>query len=93
MKNALVKTAFVFSVILLTIVFLMPAQSVLEYVLLDQRNADGTLRSVDRLLPGIIVLFFCIWAADRITGLLFSKTHLLDQRWSLMPSRRSRRSG
>ncbi len=87
MKKALLKTAFVFTVILLTIVFLMPAQSLLEYVLLDGRV------NVDRLLPGIIVLFFCIWAADRITGLLFCKTHLMDQRWSVLKSRRSRRSG
>jgi hypothetical protein len=85
MKNALLKTAFVFTVILLTIVFLMPAQSLLEYVLLDGRV------NVDRLLPGIIVLFFCIWAADRITGLLFCKTHLMDQRWSVLKSRHARR--
>ena len=92
MKNALLKTAFAITVILLMLLVLIPAQAVLEFVLpADGRRADGTYRAVDRLLPGIVVVFFCLWAADRITGLLFWKTHLCDERWSLLTSRRSRR--
>ncbi len=92
MKNLFLKTAFAFSVILLTLMLLIPAQSLLEYVLpADGRQPDGTYRTVDRLLPGIIVIVCCLAAADRITGQVFWKTHLSQERWSVLKSRRPRR--
>ena len=48
-------------------------------------------RSGDRLLPGIIVMVFCLWAADRIASLVFWKTHLSDERWSIWDNRHRRR--
>lgn len=94
MKNALLKTAFALSVILLTFVLLIPAQSLLEFVLpADGRFPDGTSRHVDRLLPGIIIVVLCLSAANRIAGHVFWKTHLSEERWSIMASRRQRRSG
>jgi hypothetical protein len=78
MKNALVKTAFIFTVIFLTAFFLLVAYAIGEFVFPEEH------RHFDTLLPGIICLFFCIWIADQITALVFSKTHLTDGRWSLL---------
>ena len=72
----LLKTAFVFVVILLTFVFLVPAQFVLEIFLPTGRG--------DRLLPGIIVIFFCLWAANRVGSYFFWATRLSDERWSVL---------
>jgi hypothetical protein len=94
MKNALLKTAFAFAVILLMLVFLMPAQAVLESVLpADGVYPDGTHHRVDRLLPGTLVVFGCLWLANRITGILFLKCGLSAERWSLFARPLSRRSG
>jgi hypothetical protein len=79
--KALLKTAFVLIVLLLTIVILVPAQLALELILPLERGGD-------RLLPGIVVGVSCMWVANRITPLLFWKTHLSDKRWSIWDSRR-----
>jgi hypothetical protein len=85
MTKALLKSAFVMIVIVLTIIFLIPAQVVLEFFWPTERG--------DRLLPGLIVVFACAWAANRLTSFLFWNTHLSDERWSLLGDRRRRRPG
>ncbi len=85
MAKALLKTVFVLIVLVLMIVIVVPAQLALDLILPLERGGD-------RLLPGIIVLFSCMWVANRITSLLFWKTRLSDERWSIMNSRRSPRS-
>jgi hypothetical protein len=82
--NALLKTAFVLIVMLLTIALIVPPMLALEILLPTERGGD-------RLLPGVIVAFACLWAADRITSLLFWKTHVSDERWSILDSRGWRR--
>ena len=86
MSRALLKTAFVMIVLVLMIIFLVPAQLALELILPHERGGD-------RMLPGILVLFACMWVANRITSLLFWKTQLSDERWSIFDDRRRRRSG
>jgi hypothetical protein len=93
MKNSLLKTAFAFIVILLMIVLLIPASFVRESIFPSGRGPDGLYRGGDGLLPGIVIVFCCLWVANRITGTLFWKAHLSDERWSLLTSRRSRRRG
>jgi hypothetical protein len=85
MTKALLKAAFVMIVIVLTLIFLIPAQFVLELVWPTGRG--------DRLLPGLIVIFACVWTANRLTSTLFWNTHLSDERWSLLHDRRRRRPG
>jgi hypothetical protein len=85
MTRALLKTAFALIVILLTIIFLIPAQLILEFFLPTGRG--------DRLLPGIIVIFSCVWAANRVTSLAFWHTHLSDERWSVLDRRQRRWPG
>ncbi len=86
MANALLKTAFVLIVLLLMIVILVPAQLALEITLPHERGGD-------RLLPGLIVVFCSLCIANRITSLVFWRTHLSDERLSIWDRRRSRRSG
>jgi hypothetical protein len=84
--TALLKTAFVMIVLFLMIVILVPAQLALDLILPLERGGN-------RLLPGIIVLIFCMSVANRITSLLFWKTHLSGERWSIFDHRRSHGSG
>jgi type III secretory pathway component EscU len=85
MTRAFLKAAFIVAVILLTFVFLLPGYMLLEFFLLTGRGDD-------RLLPGVIVIYFCIWTANRITSLLFWRMHLSYERWSVLNSRPARRS-
>jgi hypothetical protein len=91
MKRALLKTAFTVSVLVLTFAFLVPAQLLLEAILPIGYDAHGRLRSVDRLFPGILVIFACLMAANKITSFLFWSARLSDERWSIFATRRSRR--
>ena len=75
MKRLLLKTAFVVAVLFLTLVFLIPAQLLLEAIY--QRG--------DRLLAGTLVIVACLYAANRSVGFLFRWTGLSDQRWSISP--------
>ncbi len=79
MKNALLKTAFAFIVVLLTIVFLIPASIVRESIFPGGRGPDGLYRGGDGLLLGVMITFCCVWAANRIAGILFQKTRLSDE--------------
>ena len=85
MARPFLKTAFYLAVILLSFVFLLPGYMLLEFFL-------PTGRGGDRLLPGVVVIYFCIWTANRITSLLFWRMHLSDERWSVLSSRPARRS-
>jgi hypothetical protein len=93
MKKTLLKIAFNVSVIVLTIVFLIPASLLFDAVLPIGYDAQGRLRSVDRLFPGILVIFACLMAANRIASFLFLSTRLTDERWSILENRRRRRPG
>jgi hypothetical protein len=84
MARPFLKTAFYLAVILLTFVFLLPGYMLLEFFLPTGRG--------DRLLPGVVVIYFSIWTANRITSLLFWRMHLSDERWSVLSSRPARRS-
>ncbi len=85
MKKGLLKAAFVMVVIVLTIIFLIPAQFVLEFFWPTGRG--------DRLLPGLIVVLACVWAANRLSSILFWNMQLSDERWSLVDDRRRCRPG
>jgi hypothetical protein len=80
MKRLLLKTAFVFAIFLLTLVFLIPAQLLLETILPSGHGGD-------RLLPGLLVIFACLYAANRSVSFLFRRTGLSDKRWSLLARR------
>jgi hypothetical protein len=89
MKTALLKTAFVIVVLLLTIVFLVPTKLLVDAMIPTGRNGVGPHRNVDMLLPGVIEIFFCMYVANRITSYLFLRARLSDERWSfLTPDRR-----
>ena len=71
MKKALLKTAFAAIVIVLMIVLLIPGAAIpLDEVLPIGHDAQGRLRSVDRLFPGMLVIFACLIAANRIASFL-----------------------
>jgi hypothetical protein len=93
MKKAFLKTAFVAIVLVLMIVLLIPASLLLDSVLSIGHDAHGRLRSIDRLLPGILVIFACLMAANRIASFLFLSARLTDERWSIFEDRRRRRLG
>src|SRR3954447_7574362 len=93
MKKALLKTAFVAFAIVLMVAFLIPASLLLDAVLPIGYDAHGRLRSVDRLFPGILVIFACLMAANRITSFVFLSARLTDERWSIFEDRRRRRPG
>jgi hypothetical protein len=80
MRRLLLKTAFVVAVLLLWLVFLVPAIMVLETLLPSDRGGD-------RLLPGGLLVFACIYAANRIVSFLFRSMRLSDERWSLFARR------
>jgi len=92
MKKVLLKTASITSVIVFTIAFLIPATLLLDAVLPIGYDAHGRLRSIDRLFPGILVIFACLMAANRITSFHFVSAHLSDDRWTIFATRRSRRA-
>ena len=75
MKRILLKTAFVVAVLLLTLGFLVPSQLLLE----------ALYNGGDRLLPGLLVIVACLYAANRSVSLLFRWTGLSDRRWSIFP--------
>ena len=77
MKRLLLKTAFVVAVLFLTLAFLIPAQLLLETI----------LPRGDRLLAGILVVFACLYAANRGVSYLFRRTGLSNGRWSLLARR------
>lgn len=83
MKTAILRTLFHLAVFLLAIVFLMPGYPVLEYLLPIERMRD-------RLFPGIVIIATCVWAADRIVSLLFLKSRISGERWSVFSHGRSR---
>ena len=86
MKRALLQTAFVSTVLLLTMVLLIPVSLIRESFF----PLDGRPRPTGDPLPlGIIIVFSCAWATNRVASLLFWKTHLSDERWSVFASRRS----
>ena len=80
MKKLLLKTAFVIAVTFVTLVLLVPTYPLLEA--LDPSDKGG-----DRLLPGVVMIFGCLFAADRITSVLFGRSGLSDKRWSLLSRR------
>jgi len=91
MKKALLKTAFTASVLFFTIAFLIPAYLLLDAVLPIGYDTQGRLRSIDRLFPGLLVVFACLMLANKIISFLFWSAHLSDERWSILEARRSRR--
>ncbi len=93
MNKALLKAAFIVTVIVFTIAFLAPATLVFDAVLAGSHDAEGRLRRIDTLFPGILLIVACLMAANRITSLIFWSAHLSDKRWSIFEDRRRRRSG
>ena len=77
MKRLLLRTAFVVAVLVLTFVFLVPAQLLLE----------ATYPGGDRLLAGLLVAFACLYAANRCVSFVFRRTRLSDGRWSVLSRR------
>jgi hypothetical protein len=92
MRRSLLKAAFTVTVLFLMLILLIPATVALEALFPTVRGPSGHYRSGDRLLPGIVALFACLWSADRMTSVLFKSARLSEERWSLLKSRRARRS-
>ncbi len=77
MKTAMLKTAFASGVALLAIILLVPA-----YIILEAFFPSG--RGGDRLLPGLITVFACMYVADRTVSWIFRRTHLSDESWTVL---------
>jgi hypothetical protein len=80
MKQILLKTTFVIVVTFLALVLSFPAYLLLEAVWPSERGGD-------RLLLGTVVLFACVYTADRIASVFFGRTGLSDTRWSVLSRR------
>jgi hypothetical protein len=93
MRRALLKMAFVIAVVVLTIVFLIPATVVLDAMFPMGRTADGHYQSGDRLLPAIVAIALSISLSDRIVSFLFRVSRLTEERWSVFGHRLRRRPG
>jgi hypothetical protein len=93
MKKTLLKTTFIISVFALTLVFLFPANLLLDAVLPARLDEHGHLRTMDALFPGFVVMSVSLIIANRIISFLFLSAHLSEERWSIFESRRSRRLG
>jgi hypothetical protein len=89
-KRALLKVIFVITVIFFMLIALIPATAALDLILPSVRGADGLHHSADRLFPGGIVIFMCLWIADRFASRFFRAARLSDERWSIFKTRRSR---
>jgi hypothetical protein len=89
MKKLLLKTSFHLAVGFLTLVFLVPAYVLLETVLPSGPEPGRPHGSGDRLLPGLLLIFACLYAADRIVSRLFRLAGLADRRWSVLARRTS----
>jgi hypothetical protein len=83
MHNAILKTSFWLATLVLTFVFLVPAQLLLETV----------LPRGDRMLVGTVVVCLCLLSAGRVTSFLFRAVRITDERLSIFGSRRAGRSG
>ena len=81
MRQSILKAVFALTVVVLTMVFIVPAYLALELLLPTGRG--------DRLLPGVIVAYFCVWAANRFTSLFFWRMQLSDERWSVLSAPRT----
>jgi hypothetical protein len=92
LRTILLKSAFVFVVVSLTLILLIPANLALEALTPAVRDARGHGRYVDQLFPAMVVIVACLVAASRITSLTFWHTGLSDERWSIFQHRKSRRS-
>ena len=75
MKRAFLKTIFVLTVWLFGLILSVPATSLLDAF-------PG-----DRLIPGVIAMGVCFFAADRVTSVLFRLAGLTDERWSVFNRR------
>jgi hypothetical protein len=80
MRQILLKTAFVIAVTFLALLLSFPAYLLPEALWPSERGGD-------RLLLGTVVLFACLYAADRIASFLFGRTGLSDTRWSVLSHR------
>jgi hypothetical protein len=87
MKKFLLKASFIVGVLFLWLAFLIPAQLLLETFLPIEWMSDGRRHGGDRLLPGLLVAFGCLYAANRIVSFLFARTGLSDKRWSVLARR------
>jgi hypothetical protein len=87
MRKLLLKTSFIVCVVFLTLVFLVAAQLLLEALLQSAGGRTGHYRGGDRLLQGILVMFGCLYAANRIVSVVFARTGLSDRRWSVLARR------
>jgi hypothetical protein len=87
MKKILLRTAFIIAVLVLTLMFLIPAQLLLEVVLPITFTSGGHVHGGDRLLQGILVMFGCVYAANRLASFVFTRTGLSDKRWSVLSRR------
>jgi len=83
MHKALIKAAFSMATLVLSVVFLVPAQFLLETV----------LPRGDRLFVGVVVVCFCILVAGRITSSLFRVLRITDERLTIFGQQRQRRCG
>ncbi len=91
MRRAILKTAFFLSVLVLTLVFLIPGFLLMDW-LVPMRPGPTGHHGGDRLFPGVIVAGLCVVLADRIASFLFRAGRLSEGRWSIFDDRRRRRS-
>jgi hypothetical protein len=89
MKRALWKLVFHVTILFVFVVLLVPMNVALDFLFTTRApDIHGHYRSADRLFPGIIAIFICLWIADRIVSNAFRMAGISDERWSIFSSRR-----
>ena len=92
MRHALLKTAFALAVLVLTLMFLIPASLVVDGVF-PMKPGPGGHYGGDRLFPGVIAMGICVCLSDRIVAYLFRAGRLTEERLSVFDGRTRRRPG
>lgn len=90
MRRAILKTAFSLSVLVLTLVFLVPGYLAMDWLIPMRPGPTGHYGG-DRMFPGVLVMGLCVILADRITAALFLAGGLSDGRWSVFDHGHHRR--
>ena len=88
MKRLFWKSAFVVSVLALTMALVVPAMAGFEALFPAKRGPDGLYRNGDSGGLVAIVMAACLWVANRLVAVGFRMARVSGNRWSLLlPSR------
>lgn len=91
MRRALLKMAFYLTVLILTLLFLIPGRLAMDALFPGPRAPSGPQGDV--LFPGFLILSLSVILADRLISALFRAAGWTEGRWSVFshgPRRRCR---